>query len=59
MEITTRYIGDKIVEITIEAHGTKMTVDVCDLNGVADIEFINSLKGVAEELEDHNEGLTQ
>ncbi len=57
MEITTRYIGNTIVEVSINTPETSLTVDVCDLNGLANPEFINSLKEVAEELELHNEQL--
>jgi hypothetical protein len=32
---------------------------VCDLNGLADPEFIESLKGVAKELEDHNKDIKE
>ncbi len=57
MEITTRYIGNTIVEVSMNTPETSLTVDVCDLNGLANPEFINSLKEVAEELELHNEQL--
>jgi hypothetical protein len=59
MEITTRYIGNTIVEVTINTPESNITVDVCDLNGFADTEFIESLKGVAKELEDHNESVKE
>ena len=55
MEITTRYIGNTIVELTVKTRESTITVDVCDLNGYVDPELIEILKGVAEELEDHNE----
>tara|TARA_B110000008_G_C16946178_1_gene554543 strand:+ start:276 stop:461 length:186 start_codon:yes stop_codon:yes gene_type:complete len=57
MKITTRYVGKTIVEVIINGPESSITVDVCDLNGFADPEFIESLKGVAKELEDHNEGI--
>jgi hypothetical protein len=57
MEITTRYIGNTIVEVTINTPESNITVDVCDLNGLTDPEFISSLKEVAKELELHNEQL--
>ena len=46
-----------MVEVIINGPESSITVDVCDLNGFADPEFIESLKGVAKELEDHNEGI--
>jgi len=57
MKLTTKYIGKTIVEVTIATPECSLMVDVCDLNGLADPEFISSLKEVADELELHNEQL--
>ena len=59
MEITTKYIGRTIVEVTINTPESSITVDVCDLNGLADPDFIERLRGVAKELEDHNEDVKE
>ena len=59
MEITARYIGKTIVEVSVSTSETSLTVDVCDLNGLVDPEFINDLKELAEELELHNEQLKE
>ena len=54
MEVTTNYIGTTIIEVTVSTPESSITVDICDLNGLADVDFIESLKCVVEELEQHN-----
>lgn len=55
IQLKTRRIGNCIVEITIETPETTLTFDVCNLLGIADVEFIESLKNAAQELKEHNE----
>ena len=58
MEIKVRSIGSSIVEMTVEDCGTVIATDVTDMNGLVPIELINNLKEIAEELEQHNQALT-
>lgn len=61
MDFKTKHIGSyggnpaKIIELTIEGWNSTMTEDVTDLNGTVDINFINSLRNLADELEEQNE----
>tara|TARA_R110000796_G_scaffold235030_1_gene353973 strand:+ start:48 stop:230 length:183 start_codon:yes stop_codon:yes gene_type:complete len=57
MQITSRRLGDIILEVTIETKDTTFTEDVCNWNGFIDLDFIDSLKELVEELELHNEQL--
>ena len=57
MEISVRFIGRTIAEVTVSSSETKLTVDVCNLNGLVDPDFIYNLKEVTEQLESHNQYL--
>ena len=57
MKITSRFIGSTIIEVTVTTTETSLTVDVTDLNGFVEQDFIDSLKELAEELEIHNKKL--
>ena len=57
MEITSRFIGSTIIEVTVTTNDTSLTEDVCDLNGFVEQDFIDILKELVEDLELHNEQL--
>jgi hypothetical protein len=57
MEITSRFIGSTIIEVTVTTNETSITVCVSDLNGFVEQEFIDSLKELAQGLELHNKEL--
>ena len=55
MELITRNIGASIIELTIKGHGdTTITEDITDLNSMVDLGFIQNLRSIADELEEHN-----
>lgn len=54
MEIYTRHISNKIIELTISTNGTTIVEDVTNLNGFVDEDLIEQLKLVTEELIEHN-----
>lgn len=55
MEIRTRRISERIIEIKVTSWGTEITEDITNLNGTVDENFIQMLRIVADELEDQNE----
>lgn len=61
MKFTTRYIGSyggnpaKIIELSVHGWNTTMTEDITDLKGNVDEVFIQSLRNLADELEEQNE----
>lgn len=55
MEISLRFIGKNIVELTVDDNGDSLTSDISDLNGIVPIDFIDTLKGLVYDLESHNE----
>lgn len=55
MEIKSRYIGNSIIEITVSTNNTSMTEDITDINSYIDENFIENLRNLADELEEHNE----
>ena len=57
MEITSRFIGSTIIEVTVTTNDTSLTEDVCDLNGFVEQDFIDILKELVEDLELHNKKL--
>ena len=57
MKITSRHIGNIMIEVTVSTQETSLTVDVCNLSGFVNLELIDNLKELAEELELHNEQL--
>ena len=59
MELSTRYIANTTVVLTIKTNETDIAVGVSNLLGYVDIGLIDNLKGVAKELEDHNESIKQ
>lgn len=54
MEIRTRRISKTMLELKVTSWGTEITEDITDLNGLVDENFIQSLREVADELEDQN-----
>ena len=60
MKITTKHIGSyggrpaKMIEITVEVNGSKLTEDITDLNHKVDEQFIEDLLTLADELKEHN-----
>ncbi len=63
MELYTRQIGGygdypaKIIELTVINQGTTTTEGVTDLKGRVDENLIQSLREIADELEEHNANL--
>ena len=57
MEITTRYIGTTIIELTAKTREATITTDICSLSGIANEELISNRRDIADELEAHNEQL--
>lgn len=57
MEIKTRYIASSMIELTCIDGGNQITVDVTNLMGFVDVDFIENLRQVANELEEHNSKL--
>jgi len=61
MNLKTRHIGfcsgespSKIIELIIESSNNVITEDITNLNGSVDLDFIISLREIANELEDQN-----
>jgi hypothetical protein len=59
MELSIRHIGANkqasgIIELTVTDGGTTLTVDVTDLNSKVDENFIDSLRDIANDLEEQN-----
>lgn len=65
MELTTNSIGSwggnaaKIIELTVTdwGGGSKITEVITDLNGKVNEDLINSLRNIADELEEQNNKL--
>ena len=56
MEISLRFIGSTIVEMTYKDSGTIVTSDIADINGDVSVDIIESLESIVQELKDHNKG---
>jgi hypothetical protein len=60
MEISTKHYGrnsnaaSKIIEVQIKSYGTTLSEDITNINGVIDTSFIESLRQIADELEEQN-----
>ena len=54
MEISIRKIGSKIIELTVDSDENLLTKEITKLDGTVDQDFINRLREIADELEDHN-----
>lgn len=54
MEISIRFVGRLIVEMTITDSNTTIITDISDLNGKVSEELIYNLRNVADDLELHN-----
>ena len=54
MELALRYIGDSINELTSTNGESTITEDVVEWNGKVSEELIESLRSIANELEEHN-----
>jgi len=54
MEISIRKIGTKIIELTVDSSEYLLTKEITKLDGTVDQDFINRLREIADELEDHN-----
>jgi len=57
IDISLRFIGKSIVEMTIDDFGVSITSNVADLKGVVDPRLIENLRDVANRLEEHNESI--
>ena len=59
MLISTRHIGETIIELTISdwSGNSTITEDVCNVNGKIDEDFIMTLREIADELEEQNNKL--
>ena len=61
MNFETRHIGAfggnpaDIIELTVNGFCSKMVEQITNLSGKVDQDFIQELKNLAEELEEHNE----
>ena len=58
MKIETRHIGGSpatIIELTVSGGGATITEDIVDSKNMVDYDFIQSLRDVADELEEHNQ----
>lgn len=60
MEITLKHYGNSrtrpsiAIQITVTTNGSSITEDVTDLKGNVSVEFIHSLRQIADELEEQN-----
>ena len=54
MNISIREIGSTMLELTIELNGSRLIEEITKLDGTVDQGFINQLREVADELEEHN-----
>ena len=54
MDISIRKIGKYLVEMTIEDHGNTLLCDITDREGEVSPDFIQNLRDIADELEEHN-----
>ena len=60
MDISIKHIrglwskASSIIEMTIQDNSSKITFDVTNLKSIVDIDFINNLREIADELEEHN-----
>lgn len=65
MNISIRRIGGssyasaKIIEMNIESNGTKIVEDITNLHGYVGETLIESLREIADELEEQNNRLNQ
>ena len=64
MEISTTHYGwnnktctSSIIDVTVSYSGSTITADVTDLNGKVSKELIESLREVADELEEQNKNI--
>ena len=55
MQLYLNHIGETIIELTAETQNGGLTSDVCNLDGIADPELIETLREIVEALTDHNE----
>lgn len=60
MELTIKHFGNsrttpsKIIEITCSHNNAQFTADVTNLKGIVDVNLIQSLRDIADELEEQN-----
>ena len=54
MDISIREFGSTMLELTIELNGSRLIEEITKLDGTVDQGFINQLREVADELEEHN-----
>lgn len=61
MELELRSIGSfngnpaKIIELTIDTNCGRVTEDITDNESFVDYDFIQNLREIADELEEHNQ----
>jgi hypothetical protein len=61
MLITTKHIGSyggnpaSIIELTVKGSNTELMEDVTDMKNMVDYDFIQNLREIADELEEHNQ----
>jgi len=60
MKLQTRHFGMKkgstatIIELTVDGTNVSLTEDITNLHGYVDSDLIESLRMIADELEEHN-----
>lgn len=54
MKLSLRPIGKTILQLKIETHNTIIEEDITNLHSYINEEFINSLREIADQLEEHN-----
>lgn len=65
MDFKTEHIGSfggrpaNIVQLVVSTNNTTITEDITDLKGMIDNDIIQSLRNIADELEEHNQNTIQ
>ena len=54
----SRYTPSRIIELTVKCDNGTITEDITDRNSFVSGNFINSLREIADELEEHNTEVT-
>lgn len=51
------YVEGKLVELIVSGFSATLTEDITNLKGEVDENFIQNLRSIADELEEHNQKL--
>lgn len=54
MKLSLKTIGRTILQLKVETHDCILETDVTNLHSYVDEELINSLREIADQLEEHN-----